>query len=59
MNVVKNIGICLLCFVVALPALSATKKTVRLAICQILVIDSDRDTDMQVIALPVGRSAVP
>jgi len=40
---VKRIALCLFCLVLIPPAWSASKKTVRLAICQILVIDSDRE----------------
>jgi predicted amidohydrolase len=43
MSAVKKIALYLACFLVALPALSTPRKTVRLAICQILVIDTDRE----------------
>jgi predicted amidohydrolase len=43
MSAVKRIVLYLVCFVVALPALCTPRKSVRLAICQILVIDSDRE----------------
>ena len=39
---VKRFALILLC-AFSLPALAATPRTVRLAICQILVIDSDRE----------------
>jgi predicted amidohydrolase len=40
---VQKIALFLLCIAMISPACSATPKTVRLAICQILVIDSDRE----------------
>ena len=39
----KKLALCLLCFAMMSPAWSAPKRTVRLAICQILVIDGDRE----------------
>ena len=39
----KNIAVCLMCLVLVMPVWGAGKKTVRLAICQILVIDGDRE----------------
>ena len=39
----KKIALLLICFAIALPAWPAAPKPVRLAICQILVIDSDRE----------------
>lgn len=39
----KNLALILLVLSLSVPALAASPKSVRLAICQILVIDSDRE----------------